>query len=249
MGHPGYRDTFVTAEAVRIAVDTAGLGSRLIATIVDTVIQVVVGFALVLATVAVAGDQGGTGLVVFLAITMFVLVWGYYPLWEGLWQGRTPGKRTQGLRVVTVNGSPAGWGPILLRNLIRIVDFLPSFYGIGAIVMLVSRRSQRLGDLAAGTVVVRHHKAPDPLPVDAGVAGDLDAALDTTRLGEDDYALVRSFLQRRALLTSTVREQLARQLGDALRPRLGLPPTPMTDEQLLEAVARSIRARFDRTQP
>ena len=141
------------------------------------------GLTYSLAAIETAGATGGSGdtaLVVLYLIGVFVVFLGYYPLFEGFWNGRTPGKRAQGLRVVLTDGQPVTVGPVLVRNLVRIVDFLPAYYMIGAITMILSRRSQRLGDLAAGTIVVRERALPAPRPLalrlDPGLAARLAAA-------------------------------------------------------------------------
>lgn len=232
----------VTPEAVALTVDVAGVGSRMIATAVDMAIQAVIGLGLGL-IVAAAGTEGSAVVVIVIA---FLLVWGYYPLWEGLWGGRTPGKRAQRLRVVQLDGQPATWGPILVRNVVRLVDFLPMWYVIGTITMIVTPRSQRLGDLAARTVVIRELTAPEParlsLESDAYAAGHIDVAA----LDERAYNLVRSFLVRRDSLDTAARAQLAADLVTSLAPRLGLLPDPRpADETLLEAIAISYRARSE----
>ena len=95
-------------------------------------------------------------------LAIFLLIWGYHIFFEFLWNGQTPGKRVAGIRVLTTRGEPVTFVHVLVRNLLRIVDFLPSSYMLGAVCILVTRRSQRLGDLAAGTIVV--HERFDALP-------------------------------------------------------------------------------------
>ena len=91
-------------------------------------------------------------------LLIFVLLWGYFIFFELTWNGQTPGKRAAGVRVLTSRGEPVTLVHTLVRNVLRIVDALPSFYMVGVISILVTRRSQRLGDLAAGTVVVRERR-------------------------------------------------------------------------------------------
>lgn len=240
----------VTPEAVAIGLDVAGLGSRMIALLLDTLIQAAAALVLGFAAVFAGLDQ--TAVQVVLGILLFVLVWGYFPLWETLWAGRTPGKRAQHLRVVRTDGQPAGVAPILVRNLIRIVDFLPVNYAIGAVTMLVSRRSQRLGDLAAGTIVVRDRPAPQPAQLRLTSPA---ASVDTAGLSQRDYVLVRDFLQRRGTLAPEARAALAAKIAGALRRRVpgalpggGVPGGgfPGGDEAFLESIAASFRSRFGR---
>jgi uncharacterized RDD family membrane protein YckC len=232
------RDTVVTPEAVALVVDTAGLGSRMIALLVDSAIQaaVVIALAIIFANTGQSTVAG-----VFLVITVFLIVWGYFPFFEILWSGRTPGKRTQHLRVIRTDGQPAGAGPILVRNLIRIADFLPGFYAIGSIAILLTRRHQRLGDLAAATMVVRERAAPEPAPLDVGFA--VDRRVDTAGITQRDYVVVRDFLQRRTSFEPSARAALARDIATPLRDKVG-DDYSTHDEAFLEALAVSFRQRF-----
>jgi hypothetical protein len=90
-----------------------------------------------------------------MVLIFFVVFWGYFMLFETLWSGQTPGKRAGRLRVIRRDGQPVGASEVLIRNLVRIVDFLPGFYGIGLVVMFIDKEARRLGDMAAGTIVVR----------------------------------------------------------------------------------------------
>jgi uncharacterized RDD family membrane protein YckC len=206
---------------------------------------VVIGLSLLFFVgIGFAGDMSTPALVTYL-ILVFLVTWGYYPLFEGFWNGRTPGKRLQRIRVVRSDGQPVTLGPVLVRNLVRVVDFLPSSYGVGVVTMVVTARSQRLGDLAAGTIVIRERPLPPPAPLALGPDVAADAALDTTALSEREYALVRSFLERRASLTPAARRHLATQLAEGLRPRVAAGTVPPGEEEVfLEGILRSYRRRF-----
>jgi uncharacterized RDD family membrane protein YckC len=246
MTDPSRSRSIVTQEAVAIAPDIAGLGSRMIATVIDTAIQAAAGIGLTIAFV-VSGSSDSTPYLVIYLVLMFLIVWGYFPLFEGLWNGRTPGKRAQRLRVIQDNGQPLTLGPLLVRNLVRLVDFLPANYAVGALTILLTRKSQRLGDLAAGTIVVREHASPAPTALSLE-GEDMSAgagAVDTARLTERQYGLVRSFLERRESLTPEARSALASQLARAIRPSVGGGDGwPGSDEDFLVAVFRSYRGRF-----
>jgi uncharacterized RDD family membrane protein YckC len=235
----------VTPEAVQLRADVAGLGSRFIALVVDGLFQ-----ALVLVPVLIgflSGGLVGTAETVAFSILVFAILWLYHPLFEWLWAGRTPGKRAQGIRVVRTNGQPVGFAPVAVRNLIRIVEvFLLPFLAVAS--MFMTARSQRLGDLAAGTMVVRDRRMPAPQVVSLGGDQEADTALDTARLTERDYTLIRTFLSRRESLDPTARAQLAARLAGSVREQLGQrsEESALSDEQLLEAVARAYRARFSR---
>ncbi len=138
-----------TPEGIELTIKVAGPIARAQAWLVDLLIRAVayIAFAIILSAL------GKFGMGIF-AIFMFLLEWAYPVLFEVYWNGATPGKRACHLRVLHDNGTPIGWRASFTRNTIRAVDFLPSFYGFGLISMLFNRDFKRLGDLAAGTVVV-----------------------------------------------------------------------------------------------
>jgi uncharacterized RDD family membrane protein YckC len=119
-------------------------GAWLVDALIRTVLYLVLAFVL-----AFLGDVG-MGLIL---IAFFLLEW-FYPVYFELSKGATPGKAAFGLLVVHTNGTPIAWQASMLRNLLRVVDFLPLLYGFGLVSMLLNRRFQRLGDLAAGTLVI-----------------------------------------------------------------------------------------------
>jgi uncharacterized RDD family membrane protein YckC len=243
-------ESIVTPEGVWLSVDVAGLGSRMIAALIDTAIQIgmVFGLGFLLAGVgnSVGGSADVTVIVVYL-VGLFATIWGYYPLFEGFWKGRTPGKRAQRLRVVKTDGQPVTAGPVLVRNLLRIVDFLPFYYVVGVITMILSRRSQRLGDLAAGTIVVRERPMPAPTALSLRhdpARTEMAAHVDTSGLQEREYGLIRSFLERRSSLDHPARTMLAHRLAEAFRSRGSIESRAADDEAFLEAVAHAYRGRF-----
>jgi uncharacterized RDD family membrane protein YckC len=238
-------DVTVTPEAVAVTVDVAGLGSRMIALIFDSLIQaaVLIGVGFLLAWAAPSGTAG----LVVLIVVYFLGLWGYFPVFEGLWSGQTPGKRAQRIRVVRTDGQPVTFAAVMVRNLVRVVDFLPGYYVVGALSIVLTRRSQRLGDLAAGTMVIRERPAPAPRPLDPAspATESLAARMDTAGLTERDYGLIRSFLERRTSLEPSARQELAARLAGAVRPRVGGHWTDgLDDEAFLAAVAQAYRERF-----
>ena len=242
-------ERIVTPEAVALTLDVAGLGSRMIAIAIDLVIQA--GVFLMLSLSFAGLGLRGTSAQAVLLVSFFLLFWGYFFAFEGMWDGQTPGKRTQRIRVIRADGQPVGWSQVVIRNLVRIVDVLPSFYAIGMISIVLTRRSQRLGDLAGGTVVVRLRAVPAPfavsLPPDSFAAA---RTLDTTGLTESEYSLIRSFLERRDQLVPASRERLAAELAAMIRPRVaGAAAWAAGHEALLEAVSASYRARFRPSEP
>jgi uncharacterized RDD family membrane protein YckC len=241
-----YAASTVTAEAVRLHADIAGVGSRTIALIVDTFLQGVV--LLPVLFVSLGDGLGGPGEAVVIGIIVFVLLWLYFPAFEWLWRGQTPGKRFQGIRVVRTDGQPVGLAPVLVRNLIRVVDvtLLPF---LAVISMVITRRSQRLGDLAAGTMVVRERALVAPSTLSLGAPSSVYSptpTLDTSGMTERDYTVLRTFLTRRTTLDEKARRALAARLAARLREQLRERPDEpkLPDERLIEAAAQAYRARF-----
>jgi len=141
--------TIATPEGVELDLPLAGLAPRSLAWLIDTFIKL---FSLSVAS-TLLGLFGGFGVGLLLLLT-FLLLWFYDVLFEVFNHGATPGKRALGLRVMNINGTPVGWSASLVRNLIRFVDMLPGVFFIGFLAVLISKRFQRLGDMAANTVVV-----------------------------------------------------------------------------------------------
>jgi uncharacterized RDD family membrane protein YckC len=239
-----YSASTVTPEAVQIHPDVAGVGSRTIALIVDTALQVALLIPVLF--LPLADGLSSTGEAVVVAIVVFVVLWLYYPAFEWLRRGQTPGKRFQGIRVVRTDGQPAGLAPVLVRNLVRIVDVMMLPF-LALISMVVTKRSQRLGDLAAGTMVVRDRALPAPSMVPWLMPAEATSpTLDTSGLTERDYTVLRTFLTRRSTLDAAARRQLAARLAARLREQLRERPEDarLSDEQLIEAAAQSYRAKF-----
>ena len=183
---------------------------------------------------------------VVVGVLLFFNFWGYFFLFEGLWHGQTPGKRAQRLRVVRSDGHPMRGTQMFVRNLLRIVDFMPAYYLVGVITMIITGKSQRLGDLAAGTMVVREAKArplqslvmpPPPVPVSGG------PVVDVSGMNERQYQLVRSFLQRRESLGADARRQIASEVCAVVRPIVRTSDPTMPNEVLLERVAMAYQSR------
>ena len=235
-------ERFVTPEAVVLERGVAGLGSRFIGALVDTAVQT--GVFLV-ATAAGAG-MGFDGQVILLSVTAFLLVFGYPTILETATRGRTVGKMVARTRVVRVDGSPVTFAPVFVRNLVRIVDLLPGLYAVGAITILLTRRQQRLGDLAAGTILV--YDAPARLPQQLLLLGDPERdraqrGMDVAGLTPKEYGVVRAFLVRRHGLDPAARARLAADLKGRLEDRVTTADRESAPEAFLEAVAAAYRER------
>jgi len=228
-----------TGESVAIRYELAGLGSRFLAVMIDLIAQfaLAIGLLLFLAewsrmagpNVPVDANATAWG-IALLALLMFTIFIGWFIIFEIWWSGRTPGKRALGLRVVRDGGFPIDSGAAVIRNLVRLVEFGLGFYAISAVSALLSPENKRLGDFAAGTIVVRDRA--DAVP-------DLDAYLSRpartdTGLSEDDRLLVERFVARRATLEPAARLRLAAGLAARIRPTLHAPYANLDDESLLE---------------
>jgi uncharacterized RDD family membrane protein YckC len=235
-----------TADHVVLRYDLAGGGNRGFAALVDFILAtlIFVGAFFIFSQIAgLVGVQSASPYFGLAALLTFAIAWSYFILLEWLGNGQTLGKRMFGLRVIADDGAPAGFTAVLVRNLVRMVDFLPGFYGFGLLAIVVSSRSQRLGDLAAGTFVVR---APRPQldyfslrtvsPLGAGVH------VETRILPGEAQRLVREFVAREAKLPPDHRARVAKQLADRLRPYARDVDPGLDDVELIRAIARSLRA-------
>jgi uncharacterized RDD family membrane protein YckC len=233
-----------TADHVILRYDLAGGGNRGFAALVDfTLVTLIFIAAFVGFTSLTDLQRVFFPLVGLVALVTFAIAWSYFVLLEWIWNGQTIGKRIFGLRVIADDGAPAGFIAVLVRNLVRVVDFLPGFYGLGLLAIVVSSRSQRLGDLAAGTFVVR---APRPeldyfslrtaTPLGAGTQ------VETRVLPGEAQRLVREFVAREAKLAPDHRARVAKQLADRLRPYARDVDPGLDDVELIRAIARSLRA-------
>ncbi len=192
-----------TPEGVELRLPLAGLAPRSLAWLVDALIK----FALFMIASIVLGFLGDLGTGMFL-MSAFLLLWFYNVLFEVFNHGATPGKKALGLRVTNINGTPVGWSGSLIRNLIRAVDTLPGCYAFGCISVLVSDRFQRLGDLAARTVVVYKPKSPS-LSTD----NDIEAAPVRVPLALDEQQAIVGFGERATGINSERAEELAALLA------------------------------------
>jgi hypothetical protein len=185
--------------------------------------------------------------------------WGYFTLFEAFWNGRTPGKRVARIRVIQRSGRSIGLVESMARNLVRYVDQLPFFYGVGVIAMFVNKQHQRLGDLAAGTLVVRDREPESPLWGDTGsrtftaqlftsapipephTAVTLPA-LGISKLTATDLEVLEGFFSRRLDMSLATRQALAGRIAAAVQAKSGLEvPEGASVETFLEATARQLR--------
>ncbi len=202
----------------------AGLVPRALAFAVDLAIRgAILGILALLLTLL---GKFGMGLG---AIMLFLVQWWYMVLFEVLNQGRTPGKQWMGLRVVHDDGTPIGWPASLTRNLLRFVDLLPFGYFLGALSCLAHPSFKRLGDLAAGTLVVYREQPPNrpQLP-------DTEAMHAPFPLSIDEQRVLMSYAERQAGLSAPRRQELAAILAGPLQ------VAPEQSEARIQAIARGL---------
>lgn len=198
---------------IDVALPVAGAGARALAFLGDWHIRFILALAWFVAAGVIYNGRfsltgpGGNqpswiGAVLAPPLAIYFL---YHPLVEIVMRGRTPGKRWAGVRIVARDGGVPGIGPLLVRNVFRLIDSMPLFYGVGLVVTVLTREHVRVGDMAAGTLLVYEGRNAG-LPVAAGAAG-VDARLDPLGL-----ELAAELLERWPELTTVARVQLAQQL-------------------------------------
>jgi uncharacterized RDD family membrane protein YckC len=264
-----------TPEQVAIRFPLAGLGSRFLAILTDSAVQVAAYAVLILIFVLIAtsapkttsGALSHTGekwLIAGLILIHFLMYWGYFALFETFWNGQTPGKKLLKIRVIQQSGRQITFFEAMTRNLLRIIDALPGFYLIGVIAMLSNHQHQRLGDLAAGTLVVHERQSDEPLWGGTGTRSITTAAIEAhrpnpfferpdeamlpadavARLNTEDLGLIDRFFSRILDMELDTRARIAERLAAQMSQKMGLPlPAETKPERLLEAIARQMRAQ------
>lgn len=223
-----------TPEQVVVSYTIAGIGARAAAAIIDYAIMWGGIFALWLLFMMLAAairvgaesaaptsatQSSGAWAMSLIFLAIFALQWGYYVIFEALWDGQTPGKRRLGIRVVQDGGYSVSFSASAVRNITRIIDMQPGFlYSVGIVSALLSRSGKRLGDMMAGTFVVRE-QLTHVAPAAARDAKGVGVAL-TTALSEPDYVLLDRFVTRRAELDPDRRRAIASQLSERFREHL-----------------------------
>ena len=240
----------VTPEAVALEFRTANIGSRILAFFLDWLV-VGAGIVVLLLAIALIGSVAGSDLPEWLGLALVLVLlpcWylGYFIAFETLWRGRTLGKAALGLRVVTREGAPVRFRHAAVRALVGLVDFYLGLGFFAVVFILFSRNNQRLGDLAAGTLVVRERRAPlpaaPPTAPDFAVA-DRYAAWDVSGVTSFELVTVRRFLERRWQLDPSARGRLGWELAERLRPKVAGAPPDLHPEQFLEGLATAKAAR------
>lgn len=235
-----------TPESIAFSYELAGLGSRFLAVTIDLVIQIailaVIFWGLMLLAiqkapfrhVTPASEKWADSVAMALIIAIvFLVFFGYFILFETFWNGRTPGKKLMGLRVVRDGGYPIDFTSAAIRNLIRVGEATLGFYAISALASIASPENKRLGDMAAGTIVVRD----SPVASLNTLLSKSQEAPRTSMLTEKEHAIVDQFVARRASLAPAVRAQIAARIAGQVRSRVSYDLQNLPDEELLARLA------------
>ncbi len=264
-----------TPEQVALEFPVAGIGSRFVALLLDHLIQfgifLVLGLVVV-AVMAAAGrhgteTMGGKWFLAGIIFTLFLIFWGYFAFFEAFWHGQTPGKRVMHLRVIKDTGRQITLFESLARNLLRYIDYMPSLYLAGVITMLANKRNRRLGDLAAGTLVIHERAEAQPLLwtgtagrstglfAPASSPGTVDpwlpppptqamfAADAVARLSQRDLVVIEAFFARALDLPLETRAAMAYRILGEMTARMGVPSPEGNPERALESLAVQLRGQ------
>ena len=246
--------TIETPEQIELEFPIAGLGSRGMALLVDSLLQLVVVILVWVFTEIISPDldrywvsmgKWMTALVIFV---MFCLYWGYFAIFEVFWNGQTPGKRQAKIRVITASGRPITVFEAIARNFLRVIDSQLG-YMIGAVTIAIDKKNRRLGDMVAGTVVIHEvqeqgdsywyaQQTTTPVAVPVEAIGAMTA---------QEFQLIETFLNRRLDLPYDQRQRTAASIADKIGSRLNVAPADRpSPENFLEELSRRYRdnARF-----
>lgn len=253
------RVTLQTPESVELEFTLAGIGNRALALVIDyTVLSAsltvfIIAWSLLL--IQILGFVNTSGnlrlwLVALALLVSFGIYTCYFIIFETLWQGQTPGKRFAKIRVIRDDGRPIGLQQATLRALLRAVD---DTLFLGALLIMLSRREKRLGDWAAGTIVIQAEPAvaAASFPVSEqaqSLAKQLvQSKADLSQLLPDEFAVIREYLQRRRAMAPKAREQLSLKLAQQVKGIVALEklPTAVTPDVFLEAVYLAYQQSFE----
>ncbi|MEZ5377496.1 MAG: RDD family protein [Acidimicrobiales bacterium] len=241
-----HHSSVVTPEAVLLEFRAAGLGSRILAKAIDAFLQLML-FTFVLAPVGAFASGAPVVATVLTGVLGFLFIFGY-PVTEAFMSGQTLGKKIMGIRVVTTEGGPVQFRHAAVRSLIALIEFvLPPGGAMAMIAALTSRRSQRIGDMAAGTIVVRLERSmPQPVffPVVRGHEHFCEQ-FDAGGMTKDQFAVLRDYMLRYRHLSADAARHLAQVMADGLQ-RSGATPRPqhMAFEHYLMAAVFAYQRRF-----
>ena len=270
----GYADqlNIETPEQVDLRFPIAGIGSRFLAVLTDSVIKIVAllllifGFVLIFSSVKTtpgmpASDTAVKWFIAAIVLFLFMVQWAYYSLFEAFWNGQTPGKRLLKIRVIKDSGRQISLFEALARNLLRVVDWFPTLYLVGVISMLCNKEQKRLGDFVAGTIVVHErsdeqplmsHNSrtftsalyPQPLETAREPVGVALPADGVAKLDAGDLNVIETFFSRVLDLDLEKRAEIAGRIAERMSVKMGVPlPADVPQERVLESIAHAMRAQ------
>lgn len=242
--------TIETPEQTALEFAIAGIGSRFLAILIDVLVQsgvaiaAVFGFIVISSGLSVVNSKAGLWVTAFIVLFYFLLYFGYYAFFEIIWNGQTPGKRRVGIRVIKEDGRPLTPAESIGRNLMRIVDWLPAFYGVGILCAFLTKGNKRLGDLVVGSLVVRETSLAELKPIWQTAPAQESrfpkgsGPLGADKLTSQEAALIESFLSRRSSLDYLLRRRMADEVFGRIKGKITLPEgNALSSESLLEALS------------
>lgn len=249
-----------TPERVELHYVLANIGNRFLAAGIDHLIQLGLMLLIAILAVSIGGwnlfSDMSTWTAALAVLALFGIYWGYFVVFETAWNGQTPGKRIMKLRVVREDGRPVRFFEVFVRNLIRLaIDFMPPpTYAIGVVSIIFSARSKRVGDLVAGTVVVKERAIEAPSLDEIIKISELEQQrieraapalffADTRLLSERELSAVETFLKRRYELSEVNRAALATRIAHPISAKLGITAEQLPPEIVLEEIERQHRAQ------
>ena len=245
---PSDKLTIDTPEQIPLEFPLAGIGSRFLAVALDSLIQFFGWLVIILLFTWFEPDlrriwpKATTWAFAIVVIFGFIIFSGYFAVFETVWNGQTPGKRAVRIRVIKDSGRPISVYEAIIRNVIRIIDEIPGFYAVGIISIFISSRNKRLGDFAAGTVVVHETALTELQPARDAQKNNMGSPYNVANLSLADLELIEAFLQRRYDLAVEVRQRSAEQIAGRMRQKLQITTdTAASDEDFLEKLARERR--------
>lgn len=241
-----------TPEQISLEFPLAGIGSRFLALALDSLIQAVLYTAGIFAMIAVApyADRAASWFrwmspnwaAALLIFFLFAVYWGYFALFEIFWHGQTPGKRVVGIRVIKDTGRPINAYEAIGRNLLRVVDAMPTLYFVGIVTMMISRQNRRVGDYVVGSIVV-HDKRPEQIRPDWSTAPQSASSSPAiAKLTPEELVLIETYLQRRLDLAPQVRDETAYKIATRISAKTGIERAPEQSlDDFLEQMAKEVR--------
>ena len=245
--------TVLTPESVEFELELADLGSRFIAILIDTIIQILLLLPVIvligLMEFFFPGENNPAPFASWITGILFILLFilgfsGYHIFFELIWNGKTPGKRIASIKVIRDGGFPVEVTSSFIRNLIRIVDFIPFYYFAGIISIVLSKNKKRLGDIVAGTMVIKEYAdIPPPVMIKhEGSSNSINLSC-LEKITEKEYTLISELLLRHDQLDITARKSIASQIAGALIEKLEIDKSHIEgrEYEFLEELVKTLR--------